>query len=250
LNLPGPTSFRNRVYRRTFLKVVAAVWNGDRLLVLCLHFPEGTGYTGSLFRTFPPRLEGHPLQVGPLAQVLIGYAQGHKLTPKWAAEAIHRVSAITKKRVTQAMLHSTLGRIAVRATRASMLADLASQHRDLHVKKIASGDAKFFVKPQCGEKKLRGVGFHEAPRSRLSHWAVIKDRQFANSQAVVPTPWNAGPRDEHGSHGPYEAALLGNPVAVAQRPLEVLRTVHAFDPRRACAIHTFDPGGKKVIRVS
>ncbi len=144
------------------------------------------------------------MQVGPLAQVLIGYAQGHKLSHKWAGEAINRVSAISKKQVTPVMLHSTLGPIAARAIRASMLADLANKHWDLLGKNIATGDAKIFVKPQ------------------FSNWVVIKEGQIANYQAVVPTTWNAGPRDEHGSHGPYEASLLGNPVADVERPLEVL----------------------------
>jgi hydrogenase large subunit len=185
-----------------------------------------------------------------LAQVLIGYAQGHKLAHKWAGEAINRVSAISKKQVTPAMLHSTLGRTAARAIRASMLGDLANKHWDLLVKNIASGDAKIDVKPQFGDKELHGAGFHEAPRRMLSHWMVIKDGQIANYQAVVPTTWNAGPRDEQGAHGPYVASLLGNPIADAERPLEVLRTVHSFDPWLACAIHTFDPDGKEVITTS
>jgi hydrogenase large subunit len=196
------------------------------------------------------RFEGHPVQVGPLAQVLIGSAQGHKLTQKWAGEAIQRVSAISHKQVTPVMLHSTVGRIAARAIRASMLADLAEKHWGLLVQNIASGDARIFVKPQVGDKELHGAGFHEAPRGTLSHWVVIKDGQIANYQAIVPTTWNASPRDEHGLHGPYEASLLGNPMADAEHPLEVLRTVHSFDPCWACAIHTFDPGGKELIHVS
>jgi hydrogenase large subunit len=195
-----------------------------------------------------PRFEGYPVQVGPLAQVLIGYAQEHKLTRKWAGEAMNRVSASSKKQVTPAMFHSTRGRIA--AIRASKLADLANKHWDLLVKNIAVGDAKIFVKPQFGDKELHGVGFHEAPRGTLSHWVVIKDGQIANDQAVVPTTWNAGPRDERGSHGRSKASLVGNPVADAERLLEVLRTVHSFDPCLACATHTFDAEVKQVIRVS
>ena len=190
------------------------------------------------------------MQVGPLSQVLIGFAQGHPLTVKWASEAIKNVSALTKKPVTPVMLQSTLGRIAARAIRAAMLSDLANKHWEMLVKNIASGDVKIFVKPQFGDKELHGVGFHEAPRGTLSHWVVIKEGQIANYQAVVPTTWNAGPRDENGTHGPYEASLIGNPVADAQKPLEVLRTVHSFDPCLACAIHTFDPEGKEIISVS
>jgi hydrogenase large subunit len=214
--------------------------------------PRYTGFqdNGKYTWVKSPRFEGHPMQVGPLAQVLIGYAQGHKLTHKWAGEAINRVAAISKRQVGPAMLHSTLGRIAARAIRASMLADLANKHWELLVKNIASGDAKIYVKPQFGEKELHGAGFHEAPRGTLSHWVTIKDGQIANYQAVVPTTWNAGPRDEHGTHGPYEASLVGNPVADPEKPLEILRTVHSFDPCLACAIHTFDPEGKEVISVS
>jgi hydrogenase large subunit len=155
-----------------------------------------------------------------------------------------------KKQVRPTMLHSTLGRIAARAIRAPMLADFANKHWELLVKNIASGDAKIYVKPQFGDKELHGVGFREAPHGTLSHWVVIKGGQIANYQAAVPTTWNAGPRDEHGSPGPCEASFVGNPVADAGRPLEVLRTVHAFDPCLACAIHTFDPDGKEVISVS
>ena len=128
--------------------------------------------------------------------------------------------------------------------------DLAGKLWDLLVRNIATSYTKIFVKPRFGDKKLHGVGFHKAPRGTLSHWAVIKEGQIANYQAVVPTTWNAGPRDEHGYHGPYEASLVGNPVADAQKPLEVLRTVNSLDPCLACAIHTFDPEGREVISVS
>lgn len=214
--------------------------------------PHYTGFKddGKYTWVKSPRFEGKPMQVGPLSQVLVGFAQGHKLTVKWASEAIKTVSAVSKRQVTPGMLQSTLGRIAARAIRASMLADLAEKHWGLLVNNIASGDAKIFVKPQFGDKELHGVGFHEAPRGTLSHWVVVKNGQIANYQAVVPTTWNAGPRDEHGTHGPYEASLIGNPVADAEKPLEVLRTIHSFDPCLACAIHTFDPEGKEVVSVS
>jgi hydrogenase large subunit len=214
--------------------------------------PRFTGFKddGKYTWVKSPRFEGKPMQVGPLSQVLVGFAQGHPLTVKWASEAIKNISALTKKPVTTVMLQSTLGRIAARAIRAAMLSDLANKHWEMLVRNIASGDVKIFVKPQFGDKELHGVGFHEAPRGTLSHWVVIKEGQIANYQAVVPTTWNAGPRDENGTHGPYEASLIGNPVADAQKPLEVLRTVHSFDPCLACAIHTFDPEGKEIISVS
>lgn len=95
----------------------------------------------------------------------------------------------------------------------------------------------------------RGYGFHEAPRGTLSHWIVIQDGKIANYQAVVPSTWNAGPRDENGQMGPYEASLMGNPVADSERPLEVVLTIHSFDPCLACAIHTLDMEGQEMARV-
>ena len=93
------------------------------------------------------------------------------------------------------------------------------------------------------------MGTHEAPRGTLSHWVVVKNGKIDNYQAVVPTTWNASPRDEHGNPGPYEASLLHNPIANPELPLEVLRTVHSFDPCMACAVHTFDPEGNKIAKV-
>jgi len=94
-----------------------------------------------------------------------------------------------------------------------------------------------------------GAGLHEAPRGTLSHWVVIDKGTFSNYQAVVPTTWNASPRDEKGAPGPYESSLVGNPVANAESPLEVLRTVHSFDPCMACACHTLDASGRRIAQV-
>ncbi len=95
----------------------------------------------------------------------------------------------------------------------------------------------------------QGFGFHEAPRGTLSHWIVIENGKIKNYQAVVPSTWNAGPRDAKNQPGPYEASLVGNPVADAEQPLEVIRTVHSFDPCIACAIHTLDVDGHEQSRV-
>jgi hydrogenase large subunit len=96
---------------------------------------------------------------------------------------------------------------------------------------------------------VQGVGIHEAPRGTLSHWAVVEQGVLKNYQAVVPTTWNASPRDEKDQPGPYEASLLNNPVAQPDKPLEVLRTVHSFDPCMACACHTYRPGGEPIAVV-
>jgi hydrogenase large subunit len=114
---------------------------------------------------------------------------------------------------------------------------------------LAKGDAKTFNKPTFPAGEVRGFGFHEAPRGTLSHWVVIKDAKIQNYQAVVPSTWNAGPRNQNDALGPYEAALIGNPVADPERPLEVLRTVHSFDPCLACAIHLVDAKGRTLSKV-
>jgi hydrogenase large subunit len=195
-----------------------------------------------------PRFQGKPMQVGPLAQVLVGYATGHEPTRRWADAALAKASTIAGTKVGPSALHSTLGRHAARAVRTAVLSELALKHWQLLVDNIQKGDTTIWNEPVFkGEQ--RGFGFHEAPRGTLSHWVVIKDGRIANYQAVVPTTWNASPRDEQDDKGPYEASLVGNPVADAERPLEVLRTVHSFDPCLACAVHTLDVEGREIARV-
>ncbi|HEY2292571.1 MAG TPA: nickel-dependent hydrogenase large subunit [Thermoanaerobaculia bacterium] len=196
-----------------------------------------------------PRFDGHPMQVGPLAQMLIGYASGDATIKTEVDSALAQASAIANTKLTPAVLHSTLGRHLARALRAKLLASLALKHWDLLAANIGKGDYTTYNKPELPKGEQRGFGFHEAPRGTLSHWVVIKDGRIANYQAVVPSTWNAGPRDAKGQLGPYEASLLGNPVADAEHPLEVVRTVHSFDPCLACAVHTHDPHGHEVARV-
>ncbi len=196
-----------------------------------------------------PRFAGAPMQVGPLAQILVGYASGHELIKKWADLFIERASAVAGVKLGPAVLHSTLGRIAARAIRCAVFSELALKHWGLLVENIGKGDTRIFEPWSYPKGEQRGFGFHEAPRGTLSHWVVIQDGKIANYQAVVPSTWNAGPRDEKGQKGPYEASLMGNPIADAERPLEVLRTIHSFDPCLACAIHTQDVEGKELARV-
>jgi hydrogenase large subunit len=190
-----------------------------------------------------PRYEGHPMQVGPLSQVLVGYATGHALTRKWTDKALAATGASINN------MHSTMGRTLARAIRSAMLAELASKHWELLANNIQRGDSATYVMPQFPLGEVRGAGFHEAPRGMLSHWSVLERGAIRNYQAVVPTTWNASPRDGKGASGPYEASLLNNPVADAEKPLEVLRTVHSFDPCMACACHTFDGNGQPVAQV-
>ncbi|GMU66419.1 MAG: hydrogenase large subunit [Acidobacteriota bacterium] len=196
-----------------------------------------------------PRFDGRPMQVGPLAQVLAGYAAKHPLCVKYVDEALATAGKLAGVALTPAVLHSTLGRHAARMVRTRVLADLALAHWQALAENIGKGDFEIFNAPVFPKGEQRGFGVHEAPRGTLSHWVVIRDGKIANYQAVVPSTWNAGPRDERGQPGPYEASLLGNPVADAERPLEVVRTIHSFDPCLACAIHTLDLEGNEIASV-
>jgi len=171
------------------------------------------------------------------------------LTRKYVDGAVSQASSMAGVQLGLQHLHSTLGRHLARAVRTAVLAELAYKHWGLLVNNIGSGDTDIFNPPEFPSGEQRGFGFHEAPRGALSHWVVIDSGKIKNYQAVVPSTWNAGPRDAQGRQGPYEASLMGNPVADPELPLEVLRTVHSFDPCLACAIHTLDPEGKEIAKV-
>jgi hydrogenase large subunit len=196
-----------------------------------------------------PRFQGKVMQVGPLAQVLVGFALGHEPTKRWAVKTLETAGAVAKTKLSPAVLHSTLGRHAARMIRTCVIAELSKKHWGLLAENIGKGDTAIFNEPVFPKGVQKGFGFHEAPRGTLSHWIVIEDGKIKNYQAVVPSTWNAGPRDEKNQPGPYEASLVGNPVANPELPLEVLRTVHSFDPCLACAIHTLDPEGREIARV-
>lgn len=196
-----------------------------------------------------PRYNGHPMEVGPLATVLVGYASGHPLTRKWTDDAFKRISSLRGPNLTPKDMQSTMGRYLARAIRAAVLSELALKHWDLLSSNILKGDATTYNAPQFPQQQITGLGLHEAPRGTLSHWVVIDKGVFSNYQAVVPSTWNASPRDQKGVPGPYENSLLANPVADPSKPLEVLRTVHSFDPCMACACHTFDASGREIAQV-
>jgi hydrogenase large subunit len=206
--------------------------------------PEGK-YTWSK----APRYDGKPMQLGPLANVLVGYASGHPLTRKWTDAALERISSVQGSHVSMESLQSTMGRCVARAIRSAMLSELGVRHCQLLTENILRGDDTTYNPPEFPRHEVAGVGMHEAPRGALSHWVVIDKGVFSNYQAVVPTTWNASPRDEKGVPGPYESSLLGNPVADLEKPLEVLRTVHSFDPCMACACHMLDASGREIAQV-
>ena len=188
-------------------------------------------------------------EVGPLADVHIGVASGHKGYTKYLNQAIGTMKAVGKlSDVPLIALQSTIGRHAARAVRCAVMLDTLN---DQWVKLVANvgKDQTTFNAPSFPKGEIKGVGFHQAPRGTLSHWVVIEDGKIKNYQAVVPSTWNAGPRDANDQPGPYEAALLNNPVADPDKPLEVLRTVHSFDPCIACAIHMFDNEQREIVQV-
>ena len=195
-----------------------------------------------------PRWRGKPMEVGPLARVLMLYANGHEQTKELVDYTLKTLD------VPQRALFSTLGRTAARTLETKVIADNMQGWFNNLVANIKAGDTKTFNEvlwePSSWPKQARGVGYMEAPRGALAHWIVIEDQKIANYQAVVPSTWNAGPRDPQGQPGPYEAALQDNHVLHdAKQPIEILRTIHSFDPCIACAVHITDPDGEELIKV-
>jgi hydrogenase large subunit len=196
-----------------------------------------------------PSFQGKPAQVGPLANVLCMFAAGHEPTRKYVTQVLDTVSSLAGAKVGVGALHSTIGRIAARVVRCAVLYNTLNNQWQALVTNIANGDTTIFNPPTFPKGEQQGFGYHEAPRGILSHWIVIQDGKIKNYQAVVPSTWNAGPRNGDDALGPYEAALLGNPVVDPERPLEVLRTVHSFDPCLACAIHLVDKNHNEIVKV-
>jgi len=196
-----------------------------------------------------PTFQGKPAQVGPLARVLAGVAAKDELTMKYLNKLLGTIKAVGKIDLPLSALHSTIGRHAARAVTAGMNVDILEGQWTMLMENLAKGDIKTFNPPTFPKDEVSGFGFHEAPRGVLSHWVVIDNGKIKNYQAVVPSTWNAGPRNEDDALGPYEASLVGNPVADPEKPLEVLRTIHSFDPCIACAIHMVDTEKQEIIKV-
>ena len=194
-----------------------------------------------------PRWKGHAMEVGPLARVLMLYASGNEPT----RELVHKT--LSDLQLPVEALFSTMGRTASRALECKILADAMPAWYDALMANIHAGDVRTFNEtqwePSTWPRHAEGVGFLEAPRGALAHWIAIDDGKISNYQAVVPSTWNAGPRDAAGTEGPYEAALKGTALHDPKQPLEILRTIHSFDPCLACAVHVVDPDGDELIRV-
>ncbi|MGD0579136.1 MAG: nickel-dependent hydrogenase large subunit [Bryobacteraceae bacterium] len=194
-----------------------------------------------------PRWKGNAMEVGPLARVLVGYASGKPEFKEVVGEALGRLKA------PPAALFSTLGRTAARGLETKLAIHWLREEYDHLVANLKAGDSitadTRLWDPSTWKSDCKGYGFTEAPRGALAHWIHIQDGKIANYQCIVPSTWNASPRDAKGQHGAYEAALLGTPLADPQRPLEILRTIHSFDPCLACASHVFGPDGEKLAEV-
>lgn len=195
-----------------------------------------------------PRYDNQPMEVGPLARMLISYA-----SPQSPAHTSvkTKVDAVLKAlNVGPEVLFSTLGRIAARAIETWVLAEQSLIWLDELVANIRSGDLRIHNStrwlPATWPSEAQGVGLSDAPRGALGHWVRIEDGRIKNYQCVVPSTWNAGPRDVSGKRGPYEESLIGTPIANPEQPLEVLRTVHSFDPCMACAAHIVDIRGREI----
>jgi [NiFe] hydrogenase large subunit len=189
-----------------------------------------------------PRYEGEPCEVGPLARVLIAYAKGHK-DIKPAVEMVLKTLGIPAT-----ALFSTLGRTAARAIETLAIGNAMEEWVGELIENIKGGDTKTYTPHDIPESGM-GVGLNDVPRGALGHWVKVKNKKIDKYQYVVPSTWNLGPRDAQGKLGPIEEALIGTPVADPKQPLEILRTVHSFDPCVACGVHVIDPHSNQVYKV-
>ncbi len=194
-----------------------------------------------------PRYEDKPMEVGPLARLVVGYAAGQKDIKKAVDEFLSKLNAGPE------ILFSTLGRTAARCIETVLMANKVFEWIDelaanMRKKELKIQDNKWWD-PDSWPKECEGHGWHEAPRGALGHWIRIKNKKIENYQAIVPSTWNASPRDAKGQMGPYEASLIGTPIADPKKPLEILRTIHSFDPCLACAVHVLDGKGEEIVKV-
>lgn len=194
-----------------------------------------------------PRYEDMPMEVGPLARMLVAYASGHKRVKEVIDSVLKHLG------VGPSALFSTLGRVAARGVETLITAEMLPVWINELAENMKKGDLKIHNgekwDPSTWPKEAQGYGFYEAPRGALGHWVKIRDGKIVNYQCVVPSTWNGSPRDAKGQRGPYESALLNTPVHDPERPVEILRTIHSFDPCMACAVHVVDARGREVTRI-
>ncbi len=189
-----------------------------------------------------PRYDGEPCEVGPLARVLVAYARGHKDIKPLVDNVLNTLG------VDANALFSTLGRTAARGIETLAIGKRVQTWVMELVENIKNGDTQTY-EPYKMPNSGMGVGLNDVPRGSLGHWVEIEDKKIKNYQYVVPSTWNLCPRDANGKLGPVEEALIGTPVADPKKPLEVLRTVHSFDPCIACGVHVIDPDSNEVYKI-
>lgn len=180
-----------------------------------------------------PRYDGRAVETGPLAQILVAYLSGNGDVKPVVDTVLQTLN------LTPADLFSTLGRTAARGIETAVIAKKTGELLEAYKANVASGDKKIVENCEVPDKG-EGVGFVNAPRGGLSHWLVIENKKVANFQLVVPSTWNLGPRCANGIPSAVEEALMDTPIADPKRPVEILRTVHSFDPCIACAVHVID----------
>ncbi len=194
-----------------------------------------------------PRWKGNAVEVGPLSRMLVGYASGKTEYKDVVNEALAAL------KVPATALFSTLGRTAARGLETKLCVHWLMAEYDKLIANLKAGDSAVADtsrwEPSSWPAEAKGYGYTEAPRGALAHWIHIKDAKIENYQIVVPSTWNASPKDGKGQHGAYESALLNTPMADPKRPLEILRTIHSFDPCLACASHVFGPNGEKLAEI-
>lgn len=180
-----------------------------------------------------PRYDGIACEVGPLSRMIVNYAAGHSET---VSAVNHLLGALNAK---PDALFSTLGRTAARAIESKIVVDKCYDYLDQLIANLRRGDYSVFTESTI-PRQAHGFGLTEAPRGALGHWIEIADRKIKNYQLVVPTTWNGSPRDKDGVRSAFEASLIGTPISNPKEPLEVLRTIHSFDPCLACSVHVID----------
>ncbi|WP_298592713.1 nickel-dependent hydrogenase large subunit [uncultured Mitsuokella sp.] len=203
-----------------------------------------------------PKWRGRVCEVGPLARYIIVYAKAQKgmlPEPTWAEKMmLDQIAAVSKvlALAPEVWLPTMVGRTAARALDAQLAAEVNKFFFDKLIANIKTGDTRMANAekwdPSSWPKEAKGVGLYEAPRGALSHYIVIKDGKTANYQCVVPTTWNACPRDAVSGHGAYELAMMDTHVGIPDKPLEIARVVRSFDPCMACSTHMFNAAGEKI----
>jgi len=198
--------------------------------------------TGKYSWSKAPRYDGEPCEVGPLARVLVAYAKGNKAVKDIVD------STLKKLDIPVTALFSTLGRTAARCLETLVVGDAMEGWINALTENLKKGDINTYQDWEMPEKGM-GYGLNDVPRGALGHWIEIENKKIKNYQYVVPSTWNLGPRCEKDKLSPVEEALIGTPIADPKRPLEILRTVHSFDPCIACGVHVIDPDSNHVYKI-